>query len=372
MKKTSVKDICIVCPRAYPVFEPTVQGTFGGAEVQLVLLATTIKNLFPETKVRFLVADYGQSKRTVTKDGIECINIIDLDFNVKSIFKFIFGLIKYTSQVNVHRAIHPATTFIALISKLKFQKFVYMVAHDTETDATHPLLKSRLSKKWINLAFKISDLVITQNNYQLNRLTHLNNKVCLIPNGINLEYKLNFEKKYDLLWVGRSDSWKQPLLFLELAKSFPQFNCMMICTQGVEKNSSAFHREIKVFAGSLNNCEFSSFVPFMETNSIYAKSKLLINTSESEGFSNAFLQAATQGVPIVSLNADPNQMLSKHNTGKYCNNSYEQLQQEVHLLLTNLALLEEYSTNAFNFVKKHHDINMIAEKFINKIDSCVA
>ena len=41
------------------------------------------------------------------------------------------------------------------------------------------------------------------------------------------------------------------------------------------------------------------------------KSKILINTSSFEGFPNTFVQAWANGVPVISLKVDPDNIIKK-------------------------------------------------------------
>ena len=54
-----MKKICFIGPKAYQLFNPKIKSTFGGAEVQLSLLAKELtKN--NELDIHFMVTDYGQ------------------------------------------------------------------------------------------------------------------------------------------------------------------------------------------------------------------------------------------------------------------------------------------------------------------------
>ena len=51
--------VCFVCPKAYPLFNETVEGVFGGSEVDLYYLGTELAK-DGDFDVSFVVADYGQ------------------------------------------------------------------------------------------------------------------------------------------------------------------------------------------------------------------------------------------------------------------------------------------------------------------------
>ena len=51
--------ICFVMPKAYCLFNPEVEGVFGGSEVDLYYLSTELAK-DEDYHVSFIVADYGQ------------------------------------------------------------------------------------------------------------------------------------------------------------------------------------------------------------------------------------------------------------------------------------------------------------------------
>src|SRR5690606_23581632 len=44
---------------------------------------------------------------------------------------------------------------------------------------------------------------------------------------------------------------------------------------------------------------------------------LTVNTSDSEGFSNVFIQSWLRGVPVLSLNSNPDNLFNRYNIGCY-------------------------------------------------------
>ena len=95
---------------------------------------------------------------------------------------------------------------------------------------------------------------------------------------------------------------------------------------------------------------------------------VLVNTSLYEGFPNTFIQALKNKTPILSLNVNPDDFLTKNEIGFFCRNDFTQMENNLKLLLQNKELYESYSKNAFLYVKNNHNIEEIAKEWIKLIE----
>ena len=99
-------------------------------------------------------------------------------------------------------------------------------------------------------------------------------------------------------------------------------------------------------------------VPYSKIEDYFAHAAALLNTSDAEGFPNAFLQAGKYGVPILSLTVDPNEMLSRHECGLLGRGDMTKMA----VLLQQLwdqrkhTYRDLYSKNVSRYVTEHHAI----------------
>jgi len=362
--KKNIK-ICFIALQAYPLFNNKIKSTFGGAEVQLNLLAKE----FSKNKnfdVHFMVGNYNQK-------GIEVYNNIKVwkSLNFKNnIFKKILDFYKVFKRINadiyIHRALSPFSGIIALYCKIKKKKFVYMVAHDRETDETHEVFKNKISSLLANLTFKYSNLIITQNRYQKKNLKKKGIKSIVIKSCYSILKKITKKKDY-ILWVGRSSNFKQPKLFLRLAKINGDKTFVMICPPS--KKNPELSKQIREGSNKIKNFKFIKFVPFDKINKYFQEAKVFINTSIQEGFPNTFIQAAKNKTPIISLNVNPDDFINDYNCGYYCHNSFKLMGKNLNKLLGDKKLYETMSRNVFKYAKENHDIKINSKKLVKLIQN---
>ncbi len=233
-----------------------------------------------------------------------------------------------------------------------------MFAHDNEIRGRYqrnnrkcPLFKTLLNN---------STELITQSGFQQTELLTLYKKPSLIiKSGYDIEPYSKAKGDY-ILWVSRLEPWKQPELFLELAENHPEFQFLMIAP--VIKNQREYGEEIIRKAGKISNLNHIPFVHFSEINSYYKKAVIFVNTSTFEGFPNTFIQACKNGIPLLSLNVNPDQFIDEYDCGFFCGNDKSRLNLNLEFLISNRSVYSRKSKNGYNYAKKYHDIKKNVDK----------
>jgi glycosyltransferase involved in cell wall biosynthesis len=80
------------------------------------------------------------------------------------------------------------------------------------------------------------------------------------------------------------------------------------------KNEESLYVETKEQALELDNVDFIGGVPYSEVNAYFERARVFLNTSDSEGFPNSFLQAWVRCVPVISY-FDPDQVIAAKGLG---------------------------------------------------------
>ena len=123
---------------------------------------------------------------------------------------------------------------------------------------------------------------------------------------------------------------KGPGKFLSLARKFPDEKFVMICQQATGDDN---YDELVAEAGKIDNLEFHKKVAFSEIDSYFDYAMVLVNTSDSEGFANTFIQAFKACAAVLSLNVNPDNILDGHDCGRCAGGSQEQLAEHLRDLL---------------------------------------
>lgn len=371
MKNKKIK-ICFFSIKAYPLFNKTCADTFGGAEIQLYQLAKKL-SADDNFKVSFFVADVGQ--RLVEKYGkIRVVKAYPLQNRKKRFFGkiyhgiykkivFLFKLALVNPDICIHRAAGIETGILAFYCKFFGKKFIYMTAHEFDCSGEYEK-KNKFSGKSYAYGIRNASMIITQNreHQKLLKENYGLESVILKSNYEIPEYEN--DKKSFILWVARLDDWKQPEIYINLAKEFPGEKLIMVAPIA---NNNGYAEKIVMEARKVGNIELIPGVPFEEIGKYFKKSRLFINTSRYEGFPNTFVQAAMFGTPIISLSVNPDNFLNEWNCGYCAEGSEEKLRQYVGKLLTDESDWQEKSKNAYRYAKENHDM----EKNIKKLKEII-
>jgi glycosyltransferase involved in cell wall biosynthesis len=349
--------VCFIAPKAYPLFNPDVKKVFGGAEVDLYFLAIELakdKNF----TVSFLVADYGQPE-TVTIEGVRIIKTLDFTKNsLNGAIKVWKGLREADARIYFQEAASWGTFLAALFCKLHKKAFVYRTASQQECDGTY-LKQHYFAGRAFRWALRNAAKTIVQNEMDKQNIEQTLGVCSIIyPNAQRLPVLSEVQKDI-ILWVGRSAQVKRPELFIELAEKIPNERFVMICQRATGDQN---YDLLLSRAREVKNLQFIERVPFAEIGCYFQRAKVFVNTSDSEGFPNTFIQACNYAVPILSLKVNPDGFLDKYNCGQSCNSQFQKLVDSLKFMLAENNFLKP-GKNARRYAEQNHDINKIVEEY---------
>lgn len=349
--------VCFVSPKAYPLFAPAAEGVFGGAEVDLYLIGTELAK-DERFEVSFITADYGQDDCEVI-DDIRIIKSLDFNNNpLTGAVKIWRAMRRAGAEIYVLKTPSAGVLLVTLFCLVNNKSFVYRSASARECDGTY--LREHY---WLGRAFAWSlrkaKAVFVQNSADKNNLAQtIGVSGEVIPNAHRLKESSSSGRSV-ILWVGRSAPIKRPELFIELAERNAEHSFVMICQHATgDKN----YDRLSYYAASVSNLEFHKHIPFADIERFFSRAKVFVNTSDSEGFPNTFIQACESATPILSLNVDPDGFLEKFSCGLSCKGRPDRLNEGLKSMLEQDRYIE-LGRNARKYAEDNHNIEKVIEQY---------
>ena len=143
---------------------------------------------------------------------------------------------------------------------------------------------------------------------------------------------------------------------MDLAKEFPNEKFVMIMPKS---SDVVLWKKIFDESKKIKNLKLIEKVPFNKIQKYFNKAKVFVNTSESEGFQNTFIQACIAKTPILSLKINPDNFLNKFKCGLCCCDDMKRFKERLEKLLNNRKKYKSLKNNCLKYVKKNHDIKKI-------------
>ncbi|MBU1975884.1 MAG: glycosyltransferase family 4 protein [Nanoarchaeota archaeon] len=370
MKK---KSILFVSENASALFGLKGHHLFGGAEVQSYYIANGLSKDF---KVNFVIRNNSlprqqkynkltlfKLKHPVPKGPFSVwisniAHLFRIDYFRDVMDLFFFGA-KKKPDVLLTRAPGSMAFKVYLTSRLLGKKFVYMVAHDTDCEKKHPLLKKKISQMTFNYAVRHADYIIAQSKKQARKLNSIGiRKVRVIRSGYPPANDKTIQRKDQILWVSRAEKWKRPELLVKLAKSMPEYQFLMICP-GFNQYPD-YGMDFVAEICNTPNIEFIDFVPFPKMDRFFQEAKIFINTSKYEGFPNTFVQAWKNGTPVVSTEVNPDGIITKERLG-HVSPTIQSMKYHIKELMTDQDQYRRISKNCVQIYQQRFHINKTLE-----------
>jgi len=313
--------ICMVAHFAFGALTGGRAGHIGGVERQTTLMA---RWLAARGHVVSLVTwDEGQVDGA-TIDGVRVLKLCRQSAGIPGLRFFHprwtslnAALTRADAEVYYHNCGEYVTGQVALWARQHRRRFVYSVASDPECDPRLPQMKAWRERALFRYGLGHADRIIVQTETQKRMLAddrQLDSQVLpmpvLTPPGPFNPPSPPPSGGARVLWVGRISPEKRPELFLELARSCPELQFDLV---GPDDNGPCAAR-VLAGARALENLTVHGAIAREKVYDFYRAAACLCSTSLFEGFPNTFLEAWSQGVPVVST-FDPDGLITKRELG---------------------------------------------------------
>jgi len=362
--------ICFVGFHNLPVLAPEYRRhTIGGEAVQQTLLGRALARRGHD--VSMVVADYGQ------RDGAEWEAIR------------VFKAFRLEAGLPAVRFVHPRWTgmwsalaradadlyytscagmqvgLVALFCRSFRRRFVFRTASDTDCDGSR-LLVSFARDRWLYAyGLRRANAILVQSASQAETLAR-NYGLAGRVAGMLVETPLPVAvRDIDVLWVSNIRREKRPDRVLELAGRLPEVKIHMV--GGSLPGEEALYLEVRLTATATANVSFHGRLSYWDANELYGRAKLLVNTSDVEGFPNSYLQAWIRGVPVVTL-IDPDGVIEREGLGVAAG-SAAQIPSAISHLLSNPAAWKAASDRCRAFMAREYGEDRVLAPYLDTFEN---
>lgn len=344
----------------------------GGAEYQAYLLA---KSLDRERHDVFFISVGNDNSGRKVIDGFSVYFIKPP--RLPAVFGKTFSLLYWQIRkilesekpdVVYQRGAYSATGILAYLSDVLTFKLIWACASSVDLNIKTPLgvgvfntIEAIVAKYGIKKATKI---LVQSYDQKKNLKDKFGLESEILKNAhprISEPMLIKEKDRIVILFVGNIKKVKQPEVFIRLAQKFISKNdvsFVMIGRSGNDKYSLGF----KDLLADTKNIKWLGELSQHEVNMEISSSYVLVNTSLYEGFSNTFIQAWQRGVPVLSLNVDPDALLSEGGLG-LCSGSFEKLSKDLEFLLDNPSLRNTMGESGCKYALEEHSLDVISDRF---------
>jgi glycosyltransferase involved in cell wall biosynthesis len=360
--------ICFVAPNAFPLLASLEDVELvGGAELQQVIVARSLVER--GYRISMICLDFGQEDQSEI-DGIRVFRAFRPDEGLP-VIRFMWPrltslwgcMTRVNADIYYQRAAGMLTGLVAAFCKRNNRKSVFAAAGDAKIYYQRD--------RWIyEYGVRNVDHILVQNEAQAQLFQkRFGRDSTLIPNCYRLPAKRQVRAANEILWVSTIRALKRPHLFLDLAESLPQHQFTMVGGPG--KGAASLFESIRVRAATLSNVRFTGFVPYNKIDNYFDAAAAFVNTSETEGFPNTFLQAWARGVPTVAF-VDCGARWNGSAPGRLVG-SADQLASAIAEFMSDETLRSAEGENCRRYFESNHSIDHVLDVYRQFFDnSCGA
>jgi glycosyltransferase involved in cell wall biosynthesis len=246
------------------------------------------------------------------------------DFVYQRVLKFIsYYISKFQKNLNYKHFIHIADLFTLEFGNESFR------------DKLNYFFFKKTVKNNPSFVVQTSEQSARLQEYGISPVLHIYNmhpSQHLDISTISTEKTLK-QPKY-IVWVANIKPIKQLEIFIDLAETYLKRSDLHFIVIGNLQDHSYGSPIVEKMKHMSNITHFVDKDNTFVNQYILDNATLVVNTSKSEGFSNVFIQSWLRGIPVLSLNSNPDSLFDKYTAlGTYCANDTVKLQEEVNELL---------------------------------------
>lgn len=348
-------------------FYDRAHGRAGGAERQMTMLARALAErghrvahiVYPARDPVRLTYPLTLVHREPYRGGRRGIGAL---LEARAVWR---ALSRADARVVVLRSASPVVGVAALWCRLHRRALVF--SSSNVSDWTLETMGGRGNRALYRIGIRLADAVVVQSADQIvltQKAFPSQRRIVRIPSFAERHPPTGAAVPANggaFLWFGRVVPQKQPLRYLDLARSLPEARFRMIPVPAGGDQRLLDH--VRGAAAELPNVEVLDPLPQARLAHLIARSAAVVNTSTLEGMPNAFLEAWAQGVPVLTLEFDPDKVVAREALGVSAEGSWERFVAGAQQLWESRADRTDFARQARNYVESEHSPEAVAERW---------
>ncbi|MDM8008510.1 MAG: glycosyltransferase family 4 protein [Phycisphaerae bacterium] len=362
--------VCFVAHNAYGALSRTPTSHIGGIERQQALVARWLTSR--GWRVSMLTWHEGGPPEEVI-DGVKVIKMCRRDAGYYGLRFF------HPRWTSLHRALRKADADVyyyncgdlglgqlVLWCHRHRRTCVYSIASNADCETSLPFLQPLRERVLYRYGLGHADRVIAQTRWQARLLregfgvdpvvvplpcAELDGRDTALPQAPG-------GQSPRVLWVGRFSPEKRLEWLLDVAERCPQFTFDVL---GAANDQSEYGAALMRRASSIPNVIMHGRVRHSEMGRFYRRAAVLCCTSVIEGFPNAFLEAWSCAVPVVTT-FDPDNLVASRGLG-WVGHTVEELAGQIGTALTSQRERQAAASAARAYYRANHAVEVVLPQF---------
>lgn len=331
----------------------------GGAERQQWLLARALAATGWSVKVgiRYRL----EEGRRETIDGVDYVGI-GIGPYLPAIFRFL-----RSERPNWFylRCAQPLLGPIVQLARMSNVRTIFSAGFDTDMQPREALTRRR--RLWPLYAWGLAraEKLFLQHGRQLSELPEKwRSKAYIVRSieGARSSVKSHALRDKYVAWIGMLRWHKRPDLLIEIARKAPALQFVLCGGQSTFGTTVGYSEQIVNCLRALPNVNYRGQVSPEHAEGIIQNAAVLLSTSHSEGFPNTFLQAWSNGTPVVSLEIDPDDIIKRYGLGAISNGVVGAVK-DITRLLASADQRDDIAVHAQRYVTEYHSDAAVVEAF---------
>jgi glycosyltransferase involved in cell wall biosynthesis len=249
-------------------------------------------------------------------------------------------------------------------------RMIWHVAHDNDVmreslrDKGNPV-RVYIEKRSLEYGIRRASQIVAQTQQQADLLlrNYGRKAAAVIPN-FQPEPVETIDKSgtVTVVWIAGLKPWKQPEVFVRLARSLADLSHVRFVVAGGRMSGSgdrAWTEKLMAQIAATPNLDYIGEKSQAAVNELLARSHLFVNTSLFEGFPNTFIQAWMREVPVVSLTVNPDGVLDSRRVGIHASDEAS-LADSVRKLVADGPLRQRMAEQARRYALERHSMRNAA------------